>query len=60
MDRRTFLKNATATGAALAATGFLGNQSKAQAGPPPNILFIIVDELRGACFPTGSTLWTNF
>jgi hypothetical protein len=27
MDRRTFLKNATATGPALAAAGLLGNQS---------------------------------
>ena len=58
MDRRTFLKNATATGAAFAAAGLLGNQSSAQAGPPPNILFILVDELRywripGVPFPDG-------
>jgi uncharacterized sulfatase len=54
MDRRTFLKNATATGGALAAAGLLGNQSKAQAGPPPNILFILVDELRfWRVFPKG-------
>ena len=46
MDRRSFFKSATATGAALAATGLLSNQSKAQGGPPPNILFILVDELR--------------
>jgi uncharacterized sulfatase len=46
MDRRAFLKNATASGAALAAAGLLGNHSKAQGGPPPNILFILVDELR--------------
>jgi arylsulfatase A-like enzyme len=54
MDRRTFLKNATATGGALAAAGLLGNQSKAQAAPPPNILFILVDELRfWRVFPKG-------
>jgi len=39
MDRRTFLKNWTATGGALAAAGLLGNQSKAQGGPPRNTLF---------------------
>jgi uncharacterized sulfatase len=54
MDRRTFLKNTAATGGALAAAGLLGNQSKAQGGPPPNILYIIVDELRyWRVFPKG-------
>jgi hypothetical protein len=48
MDRRTFLKNWTATGGALAAAGLLGNQSKAQGGPPRNTLFILVDELQTA------------
>ena len=48
MDRRTFLKNTAATGGALAAAGLLGNQSKAQGGPPPNTLFILVDELQTA------------
>jgi uncharacterized sulfatase len=47
MDRRTFLKQAATTGGALAATRLLGKPSKvlAQDGPP-NILFILVDELR--------------
>jgi arylsulfatase A-like enzyme len=54
MDRRTFLKNTAATGGALAAAGLLGNQTRAQAGPPPNILFILVDELRfWRVFPKG-------
>jgi arylsulfatase A-like enzyme len=54
MDRRTFLKKVGATGGALATAGLLGNQSKAQGGPPPNILFIIVDELRyWRVFPKG-------
>ena len=54
MDRRSFVKNATAAGVAFAGAGFLGNQSKAQAGPPPNILFILVDELRyWRVFPNG-------
>ena len=54
MDRRSFLKNVGRTGGALAATGLLGSQSKAQGGPPPNILFILVDELRfWRVFPQG-------
>ena len=62
MDRRTFLKNAAMTGGALAAAGLLGNQSQAlqsvahgrHGGPPPNILFILVDELRfWRVFPQG-------
>ena len=54
MDRRTFLKNAATAGGALATAGLLDNQSKAQVGPPPNILFIIVDELRyWRVFPKG-------
>jgi len=54
MDRRTFLKKAGATGGALATAGLLGNQSRAQLGPRPNILFIIVDELRyWRMFPKG-------
>ena len=54
MDRRTFLKKVGATSGALATAGLLGNQSKAQVGPPPNILFIIVDELRyWRVFPKG-------
>ena len=62
MDRRTFLKQTAATGGALVATGLLGNPSKilqsveaeAQAGPLPNILFILVDELRfPRVFPQG-------
>jgi len=54
VDRRTFLKNAATAGGALATAGLLDNQSKAQVGPPPNILFIIVDELRyWRVFPKG-------
>jgi arylsulfatase A-like enzyme len=62
MDRRTFLKNAATTGRALAVAGLLGNQSQAlqsvapgrHGGPPPNILFILVDELRfWRVFPKG-------
>ena len=62
MNRRAFLKKAATTGGALAAAGLLGNQSKAlqsigagpQGGPPPNILFILVDELRyPRVFPQG-------
>jgi arylsulfatase A-like enzyme len=62
MDRRTFLKNTAATGGAVAAAGLLGNQSKAlesladrpHRGPRPNILFILVDELRyWRVFPKG-------
>jgi arylsulfatase A-like enzyme len=54
VDRRTFLKNAATTGGALAAAGLLRNQSKAQGAPPPNILFILVDELRfWRVFPKG-------
>jgi arylsulfatase A-like enzyme len=55
MDRRTFLKQAATTGGALAATRLLGKPSKvlAQDGPP-NILFILVDELRfPRVFPQG-------
>src|SRR4030095_6151790 len=62
MNRRAFLKKAATTGGALAAAGLLGNQSKAlqsigagpQGGRPPNILFILVDELRyPRVFPQG-------
>jgi arylsulfatase A-like enzyme len=62
MDRRTFLTQTAATGGALVATGLLGNPSKllqpveasAQGGPLPNILFILVDELRfPRVFPQG-------
>lgn len=53
MDRRTFIKQAAATGGALAATGLLGKSAAAQDGPP-NILFILVDELRfPRVFPQG-------
>ena len=54
MDRKSFLKNVGTTGGALAAAGLLSSQSKAQGGPQPNILFIIVDELRyWRVFPHG-------
>ena len=62
MDRRTFLKKVGTTGGALAAAELLGNQSQAlqsvapgrHGGPPPNILFILVDELRfWRVFPKG-------
>ena len=55
MDRRRFLKTA-ASGGALAATGLLGQSRKARAVGPaqPNILFIVVDELRyPSVFPDG-------
>lgn len=63
MDRREFLKDAAA-GASLAATGLLGSKSNpsqaaahddgAAKGPQPNILFILVDELRyPRVFPKG-------
>src|SRR6266576_1349083 len=53
MDRRTFIKTAAATGGALAATGLLGKSAAAQDGRP-NILFILVDELRfPRVFPQG-------
>ena len=44
MDRRSFLKNVGTTGGAIAAAGLPGSQSKAQVGPPRNILFIMVGE----------------
>ncbi|SAL00503.1 arylsulfatase A like protein [Caballeronia arationis] len=61
MDRRDFLKNA-GIGASLAATGLLPGESEAAEkgdrhphdGRPPNILFILVDELRyPRVFPNG-------
>ena len=61
MDRRDFLKNA-GVGASLAATGLLPNESEASEsnddgpakGPQPNILFILVDEMRfPRVFPRG-------
>src|SRR3954449_6148080 len=61
MDRRDFLKNA-GIGASLAATGILPGESnagdKGRRGPhdgrPPNILVILVDELRyPRVFPKG-------
>jgi arylsulfatase A-like enzyme len=55
MDRRHFLKT-SATGGALVATGLLGQPRKAspQGGAQPNILFILVDELRyPSVFPQG-------
>jgi uncharacterized sulfatase len=62
MDRRTLLKNGATTGGALATAGLLGNQSEAlqsvadgpSGEPRPNILFILVDELRyWRVFPKG-------
>ena len=56
MNRRAFLKQAATTGGALVAAGLLGNPSKvlSQDGPLPNILFILVDELRfPRVFPQG-------
>ncbi|MFL9965977.1 sulfatase-like hydrolase/transferase, partial [Paraburkholderia sediminicola] len=61
MDRRDFLKNA-GIGASIAATGILPGESKAvekgrrdpHDGRPPNILFVLVDELRyPRVFPKG-------
>ena len=62
MNRRTFLKKVGTTGGALAAAGLLGGPSQAlpsvahgrPGGPRPNILFILVDELRyWRVFPNG-------
>jgi Sulfatase len=62
MDRRNFLKQTTGAGGAIAAAGLFGNHSEAletnlglqRAGPQPNILFILVDELRyPRVFPEG-------
>jgi hypothetical protein len=56
MERRDFLRTA-----GLAATGALAGSAGARAedpasGPPPNILFILVDELRfPSVFPAGIT-----
>ena len=55
MDRRSFLKTATTSGA-LAAAGLLGQpgDARSQGGSQPNILFILVDELRyPRVFPQG-------
>jgi arylsulfatase A-like enzyme len=62
MDRRHFLKTA-ATGGALAATGLLSQRDNAyaQAGAQPNILFIVVDELRyPSVFPQGISDASSF
>jgi arylsulfatase A-like enzyme len=62
MHRRDFLKKAATTGAVLASARLLGKQSGAlaeigpgpQGGPQPNILFILVDEMRyPRVFPPG-------
>jgi arylsulfatase A-like enzyme len=62
MHRRDFLKKAATTGTVLAAARLLGKQSGAlaangprpQGGPQPNILFILVDEMRyPRVFPPG-------
>ncbi|MDO9710135.1 sulfatase-like hydrolase/transferase [Paracraurococcus lichenis] len=62
MDRRKFLKSAgVAAGGALAAEGLAPHPAAATEGgpvpgPQPNILFILVDELRYPCvFPEGVT-----
>src|SRR5205823_13159750 len=47
MDRRDFLKGASASGLGLALSQ--PHRTAAAAGSPPNILFILVDEMR---FPT--------
>ncbi len=62
MDRRNFIRQAAVAGGALAAAGLFGDESKAgeaaDAGPhggkQPNILFILVDEMRyPSVFPKG-------
>ena len=68
MDRRDFLKSAgiTAAGGVLAGTGLPVQPSLAQSvtpvsGPQPNILFILVDELRfPSVFPSGVTSVDEF
>jgi len=54
MDRRDFLKKASAGGLGLAMSGVAGAGRKAAAATQPNILFIMVDQLRfPRVFPTG-------
>jgi arylsulfatase A-like enzyme len=62
MDRRNFLKQAASAGGTVAASALFGDRSKAlgasagqqRAGQQPNLLFILVDELRfPRVFPEG-------
>jgi arylsulfatase A-like enzyme len=52
MNRRKFISSSVAAGGAVAATNLFG--SRTEASGPPNILFIIVDEMRyPKVFPSG-------
>ena len=54
MKRRDFLKSTAAVAGATAASRLAFGQNAAQPGPQPNILFILVDELRWpSVFPAG-------
>ena len=46
MDRRKFISSSVAAGGALVGTGLIGKPGSAAGTPPPNILLIIVDEMR--------------
>jgi uncharacterized sulfatase len=54
MDRRKFISSSVAAGGALVGTGLIGKPGSAAGTPPPNILLIIVDEMRyPKVFPSG-------
>ena len=54
MKRRDFLKSTAAVAGATAASRLTFAQNAAEPGPQPNILFILVDELRWpSVFPAG-------
>jgi len=53
MDRRQFITSSAAVGGALAGARLFGTPARAAASPP-NILFIVVDEMRyPTVFPSG-------
>jgi arylsulfatase A-like enzyme len=54
MDRRKFISSSVAAGATLVGTGLIGKPGNATGTLPPNILLIIVDEMRyPKVFPSG-------
>src|SRR6516164_5402807 len=54
MKRRDFLKSTAAVAGATAASRLAFAQNAAEPGPQPNIIFILVDELRWpSVFPRG-------
>jgi arylsulfatase A-like enzyme len=53
MNRRQFISSSAAVGGALAGARLFGTRARAAASPP-NILFIVVDEMRyPTVFPSG-------